>query len=436
MSIQIHTLSHEVFTTLAEGRGGTKAVQMLAEAQYSKHLLMLRGVVAQAEAVGTEHAGLVRDSFAQLAALAERNEAAVERVLRYPAVGAWLLRTLRGLRGGTHMPGAEPVGLSAVAAAAAIRAGIPSEVEVRPVAGVVVLPSLGAAMTSRRTVTVVVSGGEAAVLRAERDTIRITPAEAGSTSSWLPLRHISAGALDVLVDDLDPFRMPAVADVASRLPVSEIISWRTAIGAGWQLLEAHHPQTAAEVRSVIQVLVPLNKPTAGQISSSTPETFGAVALSAPPDPCTCAVTLAHEIQHIKLSALLDIYPLTLPDDGRRYYAPWRQDPRPLDGLLQGVYAYIGVCEFWRRERALARGPMLDRANQEFALWRMGTEKAVETIQASGHLTPRGEVFLAGMARTVSSWRDDTVPAVARRRAQSAAQRHVTRWEQENGTEAT
>jgi uncharacterized protein len=75
-------------------------------------------------------------------------------------------------------------------------------------------------------------------------------------------------------------------------------------------------------------------------------------MSAPPDPIIGTVTLTHEIQHVKLGALLDLVTLTLPDDGRRYYAPWRDDPRPLGGLLHGVYAYLGVTEFWRRQRNL------------------------------------------------------------------------------------
>jgi len=33
------------------------------------------------------------------------------------------------------------------------------------------------------------------------------------------------------------------------------------------------------------------------------------------------LTLTHEVQHVKLCAVLDIVRLTLPDDGRRYYAP-------------------------------------------------------------------------------------------------------------------
>jgi uncharacterized protein len=430
MTMRAHTLSDELFSALAEGGGGAEAVRMLAEAQYSKHLLLLRGVVAGAEASGADNARLVRDSFAVLTAVAQAHEAAARQVLQYPAVGAWLMRTVRGLHGGARMTGAEPAGLSTVAAAAAVRAGTQAEVAVRPVAGLVVLPSLGAAVTGDRTATVV-SGGRP-VLRVEHDTIQITPDEAASGPGWLPLRHISTGVLNVLVDDLDPFRMPAVSNVATRLPASDMISLRTTIREGWRLLEACHPRAAEEVRSTVQVLVPLAKPDDGQVSSSTPETFGAIALSIPPDPCTCAVTLTHEVQHIKLSAVLNLYPLTLPEDGRRYYAPWREDPRPLDGLLQGAYAYLGVCEFWRRERALARGPLLDRADQEFALWRMGTETAIATIQASGHLTPRGEAFLAGMARTVSSWCNDPVPAAAQLYARDAAQRHIARWQLDNG----
>ena len=53
------------------------------------------------------------------------------------------------------------------------------------------------------------------------------------------------------------------------------------------------------------------------------------------------MTLVHEFQHSKLSAMLDLVPLTDPDDHGRYFAPWRVDPRPLAGLLQGVYAFVG-----------------------------------------------------------------------------------------------
>jgi HEXXH motif-containing protein len=49
-----------------------------------------------------------------------------------------------------------------------------------------------------------------------------------------------------------------------------------------------------------------------------------------------------------LGPLLDIVRLTLPDDGRRYYAPWRGDACPIVGLLQRAHAFVGVTEFWLR----------------------------------------------------------------------------------------
>ena len=120
-------------------------------------------------------------------------------------------------------------------------------------------------------------------------------------------------------------------------------------------------------------------------------------MSQPPDPDTCAVTLTHEVQHLKLCAVLDIVSLTLPDDGRRYYAPWRTDPRPVSGLLQGAYAYLGVTEFWRRQRQLATGAARLRADGEFALWRAGTARVIDALLSGDRLTPAGAVFVQGMS---------------------------------------
>ena len=137
------------------------------------------------------------------------------------------------------------------------------------------------------------------------------------------------------------------------------------------MLESRHPAPPRSPR-LLTVVVPYRRTgTGGQVSSSSPETFGAIAMSPPPDPLTCAVTLAHETQHLKLFALLDIVALTLPDDGRRYYAPWREDPRPVSGLLQGAYAFLGVSGFWRTQREIADGAARLEADTEFARWRAG-----------------------------------------------------------------
>jgi len=429
--VRAHELPPDVFDSLAAGRGGPGAIRALAAAQHSKHLLMLLGVVTEAEVAGAAQARLARHGYEVLTAVQRADRLAVDAVLRYPAVGAWAVRTLRGLRGGSPMPGAEPARLCAMAAAAAARAGMAAEVELGPAHGTVVLPSLGAAIISTSAATVFVSGGTAEV-RSPGGRIKIPREPGRQARGWLPLRRIREGTLDVIVDDLDPFRMPAVSGLASRLNAREMIALEASVQQGWRLITAHHPSMAEEFHAAVTVIVPLITPPRGRVSSSSRETFGAIALSQPPDPYTCADTFVHEIQHLKLSALLDLCTLTKPDDGRTYYAPWRPDPRPLSGLLQGTYAYLGVCAFWRRERELAAATARARADAEYALWRQGITGAINTLSSSGKLTAAGVNFVKGMERTVSSWQDDPVPRAARDFARDEAQRHMVRWEQVNG----
>ena len=347
MSMETHRLPVEFFDALAKGGGGPEAVRVLAAAQYSKHLLLLRGVLAGARTAGHDQTRLAHHGYRLLTDAQRHDPAAADAVIRHPSVGAWARRTLRALRGGPPMSGAEPAGLCAVAAAAAIRARLSAEIEVPPIAGVVMLPSLGSAAVAGGSATVSSSASGAVVLSAHGQ-VDIPADPHQDAPGWQALRHLRAGSFEVLIDDLDPFRMPAAIDVAPRLGAADLDGWEVAFREAWLLLTRHHPEIAAEVAIAIRVMVPLTLPPRGQVSSSSAENFGAIALSEPADPRMLAVTLAHEVQHLKLSALLDIVRLTHPDNGRRFYAPWRDDPRPVSGLFQGAYAYLGVSGFWRR----------------------------------------------------------------------------------------
>jgi hypothetical protein len=57
---------------------------------------------------------------------------------------------------------------------------------------------------------------------------------------------------------------------------------------------------------------------------------------------------------------------------------------------------------------------------------------VETLRASGQLTQAGREFVDGMARTLHSWKEETVPVEAKARAAREAAMHLARWEQANG----
>ena len=117
---------------------------------------------------------------------------------------------------------------------------------------------------------------------------------------------------------------------------------------------------------------------------------------------TLALLLIHEFQHVKLGAVLDLYDLYDPTDGRLFHAPWREDPRPLEGLLQGTYAHLAVTDFWRVRQEVTSGAAADVAGQRFAYWRAHTCDAIETLVSSGSLTPLGEQFVDEMQHSVTS----------------------------------
>ncbi|MFI7444649.1 HEXXH motif domain-containing protein [Nonomuraea indica] len=399
-------IPHHMFEALASGRGGSAAGRFLAAAARDRHLVLLRAV---ADGAGS---GAVRDAFD---ALARMHDAAPERVdplLRYPAVGAWALSALRGLRTG----GGHPAQMGALAAAAALRAGLRFEVSLSGHGGGVMLPSLGRAS---------VGPGDCLVRVVPPAASFVTPASRAETggAGWQGLRTIIAehphGDLRITLDDLDPHRFPAIGHLAPRLSEAEVARWRELFQEAWRILRDHHPATAAEISSMISVVVPLSG-TVWAASGTSRTTFGCVALARPRGATALAATLAHEVQHAKLTTLLYLVDLVAGDPGIRYYAPWRHDPRPITGLLHGTYAHLGVAEFWRRQRHVDGG---DDAHAEFARWREAAAGTAQVIHDSSALTPTGRRFLDGMTRTLLALRDEHVPPRAVELARRAADRH-------------
>jgi uncharacterized protein len=254
---------------------------------------------------------------------------------------------------------------------------------------------------------------------------------------WTGLRRIRSRwddmRIQMVIDDLDPYRLAAPL-LGERLTAGQVAQWQTALRGGWRILCQHHRDTAAELRAAIRVLVPLDVSAPGMRSATSVENFGSIGISSPAGPLLFAVSLAHEVQHAKLSALRNFVQLTHPDDGRRYYAPWREDARPVSGLLQGAYAYLGVAGFWRRQRHEEAGAGAVAAHAEYARWRAAVLLATTQLLESGQLTATGQSFVATMANAARAWHADSVPAQAAGIARASARSHAERWRIRHGRE--
>lgn len=420
MNGSYHGLTGEMFATLARGGGGPAAIRELIAAEHSNTMLLLAGVVTEAGPGAPSE--FARTGSDLLTAAWQADRPAAEKVIRHPSVGVWARRTMQACRGRQPLPGAEPAGLCAIAATAAILAGLSAEIEVPVTNGRVMLPSLGAATATGDRVRIVIGNGHAAV-----GAVEVPEYPYQDAPGWRGLGRVQSGGLDVIIDDLDPFRMLDLPDLATDVDARP---WDGSLRAAWDVLESHHPALALEAGTAVSVVVPRSSPHSGVVSTTSPHAFGAIGLSLPPDPVTGAETFAHELQHLKLGALQKIVTLTTPDDGTRYYAPWRDDPRPLDGLLQGTYAYLGVAGFWRRQRLLPSGRR--HADAEYARWRTAVARSTETLGSSGRLTSAGLDFVTGMADTLAAWESEPVAAHAQAEAHRTAESHRARWEAAHG----
>ena len=433
--IKPHRLPVAHFAALATGRGDPQTIRLLENAELSKRILQIRALLDCRYAQ-------IEPAYNLLTDVQRRAPGTVAEVLCYPQIGAWAASCLRRIRAPEDTNGILDLDLAhlgTIAAVAAIRAKVEIAAPVPIRGGVVALPSLGSAEVGPSAVTgmgvVRCRTGGGAEVEAGDMKVAVPPNPECDAPGWRGLRRIRSSldgyTLEVCIEDLDPFRDRHGLRPAGRLARSEVEGWQRTLDGAWRILAQHHPDRAAAIAAGLTAVVPLAHQGGNHgVSATATDAFGAVAMSPPGDPLLFAETLVHEFQHAKLGALLDLVPLYDTGGDERYYAPWRDDPRPLGGLLQGVYAYLGVTDFWRRQllATAVDGPTnADFAEFQFALWRGQTSRAIRSLLESGRLTSFGTRFAVGMRAALESWRDVPVRAEARALADEAAVDHALLW---------
>jgi len=432
-----HGLPAGWFGALATGYGEGATVTALRQAQRSKRMIQLRAILDAVTARPDADAAALAEGFALLRAAAEADPAAADRALLDPHFGVWAADCLRPPSGGAVRapPGSGLAYLSSFAAVAAWRAGLDFAVPVPVRGGFVTLSGLGQLRTNRPDGEAVIAAARDGLLRVDSVTID-EPERDGA--GWHALRRlcltVGGRRLQVALDDVDPYRGCHTAGPAHRLTDAEAEVWRRCVSEVWHRLVDVHPRYADGISAALVAIVPLTG--AGQkqgASATSRDAFGAVSVRLPSDGLMLAEALVHEVQHVKLGGLLDLLPLYDGADTTTYYAPWREDPRPIGGLFQGAYAFLGVADFWRGERLVRTGDSALAAEIRFCRWRHRVSLALDTLLDSGRFGADGLRFLAYMRTTVESWRDERVSRRARRAAVEASARHRATWLSLHGT---
>jgi hypothetical protein len=387
-------LSAADLSGLARGIVTPETVVRLNGAQLAKHQLLVETV--RRRAAHTQPSATVATLTRAVELLAEiqgQYPAVVNELLALPQIGSWAISCLDRMRGGERLDAGY---LARLAAVAAVRAGRKRDV---PAAenGRTLFPGLGVQHGTR----------------------------------WTPIPRLRVRAgdlgLSVHLDATDPY-----LGMYGRRTRPNPPEWRDRLTGAWRVLVHRHRPAAQALAVGLKTLVPLAEPMSGPpLSAASGWAYGAVAASLPADSLILAEILVHEFQHLTLGAVEDLVALTRADDKRLWYAPWRDDPRPLSALLQGCYAFLGITEFWRAERNSGPPEHSRGAEAAFARWRRATLEAAQTLHDADGLTVTGRTFAAGIRERLEPWMAEKVSADAERYAARVCAEHRARWDRTN-----
>jgi len=492
-------------TELGRTEGGPETLGLLVRDQHTRRLLLLRAVldaVAAADPTVCSAAARVRlgEDWALLeeadrmeppvrpAAWADESGAApeaayggspaptppagtgvgpplspVRALVLHPFVGPWARHCLRGLRTEpgprtereTRELGRDLAHIGALAAVAAVRAGVSFAVRLTARDGVLTLPSLGALHTAapgdapvdvvhrRQSLTLRQRGAKDVVVHLQSGGIGAW----SGAAAWTPahaLPGLLPGSGPVPLDDLDPYRTarggprhhelsgPVTLDDAERK------RWLQSWSGVASVLGLGGEHRLTEAVALLRCLVPLSAPpgstpggrTTGSCSGTRREAFGAVLSSTPATATTFAATLVHELQHTKLAALSDMLTLHHAGAGARYFAPWRPDPRPYDGLLQGAYSHLALADFFQRSALATTHPARrDAAWAQHARYREQVGAVLPSLVGSGDLTAQGRRFVDQMVAVYERLADHPAPRGQAARAQAYVRASRALWTQ-------
>jgi HEXXH motif-containing protein len=124
------------------------------------------------------------------------------------------------------------------------------------------------------------------------------------------------------------------------------IRWLAIAIPAWEMI-AQVSEPLSKELSLHRVIVPIRVDKPQIALSATSPDVPATSFSS-----WCSTTpelvemLIHEYHHDKLNMLLSVDPLITGSETAVYPSPWKEQPRPLLGILHGAYVFTGVFQFW------------------------------------------------------------------------------------------
>ncbi len=404
-----HSFSHGAFREICAGVASRDTMATLLAGEYSRRRLLLRALADVATDFTTGAAlSDPEPAWDLLAAVEAVAPDVVSELILHPPFGIWLRRTATAPCDTDRSGARSHCGyLYLVAAAAALRARMPCVLPLPVSSGAIVLPTVGRlrlpAGFPAGTAELRYTGTETHITASDGHvSVRVDTTRANDMFRPAPLHTVTVRGvgLTIWIDDTDPYREFAEPLPPNETGPTELLEWHRLLDETWDTLVCRHPGWAVEAAAGLRTLTPVDPArTSGGFSSAA--AIGAVAVPTGLTATDLAETFVHEMQHSKLNAVSNLVDLVSVRVNGHYYAPWRDDPRPLTGMLHGIYAFVAVAEFW-----LAQGDAgdTDATTADFLLAyrREQIRWALDSLAVADGLTDLGAELVAGVQRRLAA----------------------------------
>ena len=173
------------------------------------------------------------------------------------------------------------------------------------------------------------------------------------------------------------------------------------IGEAIQVIECALPSLGKSISRMVNWYIPIDKPFSMVHHSFTSAQQGAVIfLSRAIDSLRLAEAIVHEFSHIKLNVVSDIEGLVKGLDPCDRYSPWRDDPRPLSGLIHALFVFGEVDKFLAaHEFNAVRRETVDYVRHRRILIRQRLTLGVQQVPLK-RLSPIGQSIFGEVASQV------------------------------------
>jgi hypothetical protein len=227
-----------------------------------------------------------------------------------------------------------------------------------------------------------------------------TLSSAGSILPLIELSHVDRFQLVISEELLSP---PEGSGITSVTPTDlEEQNWLKVLRQAYSILSTDAAALNL-ARSFGRLVAPVRSEAVDvHCSVSFSAKPGVLYMSWSPNPLIIAEGMVHEADHQfydEITRGLALWSAPLEAQSCKYLSPWRDDPRPLDGLLTGASAFTRVAELW--QRILSSDPQSvdsDYIGQRCTLTVLQSLDAISTIKGSEPPTQPGQEIIQNLER--------------------------------------